>query len=94
VFFITVLATSVTHCPGFSLIFFAIAWNKVDFPVDDGPIKYSVLMVELVCIVSSRSGNLPAIVLVVYSMGRRSGMYEPMISGLILPSQPHFLITR
>ena len=40
----TVLATSVIHCPGSRCMFSIIALNKVDFPVDEGPIRYRALI--------------------------------------------------
>lgn len=57
VFLITVLATSVIHCSGCNFISFAVAWNKVDFPVEDGPIKKRVGIVGL-AISDPRSGKL------------------------------------
>lgn len=58
VFFITVLATSVMHCPGSNLISFMVAWNKVDLPVEDGPMKKSVLIAGFVSISDPRPGKL------------------------------------
>jgi len=39
VFFITVLATSATHCPGSNPMSSMTARNKVDLPVEDGPMR-------------------------------------------------------
>lgn len=58
VFLITVLATSVMHCPGSKFVSFATAWNKVDFPVEDGPTKKSVLIASLASISDPKSGKL------------------------------------
>lgn len=54
VFLITVLATSVIHCSGYNFIFFAVAWNKVDFPVEDGPTKKRVGIAGLASIFRSK----------------------------------------
>ena len=39
VFFITVLVTSVMHCSPTNPRSFTTTWNKVDFPIKDGPMK-------------------------------------------------------
>lgn len=70
-----------------------IAWKRVDFPVEEGPMRYNVLTVEGASIASSRS-EIKVNALVVYSMGRRLQTHEPVINGLILYTQPHFFDTE